>query len=85
MQIPVVLKSKLTIPKLGNDILSRQLMTELKSKISDYSVCVVTASAGFGKTTLLSQVVQDLNLPVCWYTPVSYTHLDVYKRQVFGY
>ncbi|MGB4031960.1 MAG: AAA family ATPase, partial [Tenuifilaceae bacterium] len=44
-------------------------MTELKSKISDYSVCVVTASAGFGKTTLLSQVVQDLNLPVCWYTP----------------
>lgn len=69
MQIPVVLKSKLTIPKLGNDILSRQLMTELKSKISDYSVCVVTASAGFGKTTLLSQVVQDLNLPVCWYTP----------------
>lgn len=69
MQIPVILKSKLTVPKLGNDILRRQLMTELQAKISDYSVCVVTASAGFGKTTLLSQVVQNLSLPVCWYTP----------------
>lgn len=69
MQLPVVLKSKLAVPKLGNDILRRQIITELQAKISDYPVCVVTASAGFGKTTLMSQVVQSLSLPVSWYTP----------------
>lgn len=66
---PILLKSKLSIPKLGNDVLWR---SDLKAKLvnsAHYSVASIFAGAGYGKTTAVVQAVVSLDIPCCWYSP----------------
>ena len=47
------------------------------------SAPAVTVDPGIGSVKVSWQKPQDQGSPVTGYTPVSYTHLDVYKRQTF--
>ena len=46
------------------------------------SFACIQGKSGSGKTTLLKLLIFDLKLD-SGEIPVSYTHLDVYKRQLF--
>ena len=46
-------------------------------------IVALVGGSGSGKTTLLRAIIMLLK-PVAGSIPVSYTHLDVYKRQVWN-
>ena len=47
-------------------------------------IIVITGSPGTGKTTTASIVAKESDMDKSVHMPVSYTHLDVYKRQADG-
>ena len=61
-----VLNSKLTIPK-RKEIFSRHRLTRLFEDNMDKKVFVVTAGAGFGKTTLVVDALARMDLDSAWY------------------
>lgn len=69
-----VFNNKFKPPIIPNDIIHRQRLTDLLQINIDSSVQVISAPAGYGKTMLLADFANDLNIPVCWYT------LDEYDR-----
>ena len=72
--INVLFNNKFKPPIIPNDIIHRQRLTDLLQLNIDSSVQVISAPAGYGKTMLLADFANDLNIPVCWYT------LDEYDR-----
>lgn len=67
MDIPV-LKSKLRCPSLPSKIVKRpQLIQCLNEGLeSGREITLVSAPAGFGKTTCISEWIDSLNIPVIW-------------------
>ncbi|MFN8568522.1 MAG: BTAD domain-containing putative transcriptional regulator [Kouleothrix sp.] len=66
-----LLPLKLTPPPLRDGVLLRPDLQALLSEVRLHPITLVVAPAGYGKTTLLSQWVQELqrtNAPVCWLT-----------------
>ncbi len=57
------------MPKLEKDILLRQRINNKILHMMDYSVVVLSASAGYGKTTALVQVMNELHVAYGWYSP----------------
>ena len=66
---PIVLKSKITIPKLDPDVLLRSDLKGKLDKIIHFSVTTVFAGAGYGKTTAVVQALATFGIPCCWYNP----------------
>ena len=66
---PILLKSKLAIPRLDQDVLQRPGLKLTVGNIQQYSVTVVFAGAGYGKTTAVVQALESLKVPCCWYNP----------------
>ncbi|MFK5954388.1 MAG: BTAD domain-containing putative transcriptional regulator [Desulfobacterium sp.] len=58
-----LLKSKLSFPKLSNSIQRGALC----QTIPDKRLTIVTAGAGYGKTTLVSQALNGMADPAIWY------------------
>src|SRR5262249_41358680 len=66
-----LLPLKLTPPPPREGVLLRPDLQALLSEVRLHPITLVVAPAGYGKTTLLAQWVQDLNrtgAPVCWLT-----------------
>src|SRR5690349_4642255 len=66
-----LLPLKVTPPPLREGVLLRPDLQSLLSEVRLSPLTLVVAPAGYGKTTLLSQWVQELNrtsAPVCWLT-----------------
>jgi ATP/maltotriose-dependent transcriptional regulator MalT/DNA-binding SARP family transcriptional activator len=66
-----LLPLKVTPPPLRDGVLLRPDLQSLLSEVRLHPLTLVVAPAGYGKTTLLSQWVQELNrtsAPVCWLT-----------------
>lgn len=66
-----LLPLKLTPPPIRDGVLLRPDLQALLSEVRIHPLTLVVAPAGYGKTTLLSQWVQELqrtNAPVCWLT-----------------
>lgn len=61
-----VLNSKLMIPK-RRDVLHRQRLTRLFKDNIDKKLFVVTAGAGFGKTTLVIDALNHMDIKPVWY------------------
>ncbi|MFY9173918.1 MAG: BTAD domain-containing putative transcriptional regulator [Peptococcia bacterium] len=65
----LVLKSKLIRPKLNNDILYRPQIQEKFQLLTEHPLVLLTASAGYGKTTSLLQYLNTTEYPCGWYSP----------------
>lgn len=62
-----MLVTKLLRPRRREDILSRQRLLDQLYDMVDDRLVLVSAPAGYGKTTLLVDFAADLEHPVCWY------------------
>lgn len=68
--------AKVRLPSHRAKIIRRQRLIDLLHHCLEKRATIVTAPAGFGKTTLLVDFAQTLDRPVCWYS------LDEGDRQV---
>lgn len=68
------LMTKVLLPRRRDDVLTRQRLLNALYDMVDYRLALVSAPAGYGKTTLLVDFATDLEHPVCWYA------LDVSDR-----
>jgi len=64
----LILNTKIEIPPLRGDIITRERLLNLISENSDQNVILVSAAAGFGKTTVLSQWANRSQKPVVWFS-----------------
>jgi ATP/maltotriose-dependent transcriptional regulator MalT/two-component SAPR family response regulator len=60
--------AKVTLPARRPAILHRQRLTDLLAEHTSRRVTVVSAPAGYGKTTLLLDFDQSWQAPICWYS-----------------
>ena len=60
--------TKLLVPRRREDIFHRQRLIDLLHGHIPLRLQVVSAPAGYGKTTLLTDFANDLEIPVCWYS-----------------
>lgn len=63
-----ILKTKLFIPPLREGLIARPRLTSLLDKHTFKKVSFISAPAGFGKSTLLSEWAARTDIPVCWVT-----------------
>ncbi|MCP4750796.1 MAG: hypothetical protein GY866_07880 [Proteobacteria bacterium] len=64
---PAILKTKLRIPKIPGAVKRERLLPVL-SAIDRKKTAVVVAGAGYGKTTLVAQVLEVSGIPAVWYS-----------------
>jgi LuxR family maltose regulon positive regulatory protein len=63
-----VVPTKIIIPKRPDGVLHRPRLTDYLHENLERKLMLVTAPAGYGKTTLLIDFAEDVEMPVCWYT-----------------
>jgi len=59
--------AKVLLPQRREDVLTRQRLLDRLYDMVDRKLVLVSAPAGYGKTTLLVDFAHDLEHPVCWY------------------
>src|SRR5580765_3651119 len=64
--LPRILRMKLTRPQLGSDLVSRPRLLEQLNLGLTQPFILVSAPAGFGKTTLICNWLQSNPLPAAW-------------------
>ena len=70
---PVLAKIKL--PPRPQKMLGRSRLLDFLYDYADVKLAAVSATAGYGKTSLLIDYAHGINMPVCWYT------LDRFDRE----
>lgn len=63
-----ITRTKIILPRRRADLLSRSRLNKLFDDLVDYKLMVITAPAGYGKTSVLVDVAHQLDIPVCWYS-----------------
>jgi len=63
-----LIPTKITIPHRSSEVLRRQRLVDFIHEHLDRKLIIVSAPAGYGKTTLLVDFSTDTEIPVCWYT-----------------
>jgi ATP/maltotriose-dependent transcriptional regulator MalT len=63
-----IISTKLVIPKRPPGIVRRARLIDYLHENLARKLLLITAPAGYGKTTLLIDFANDTELPVCWYT-----------------
>ncbi|MCU0485379.1 MAG: tetratricopeptide repeat protein [Anaerolineales bacterium] len=63
-----VTRTRISIPRRRHDLISRQRLLDLLNQLVDTKLILITAPAGYGKTSLLVDFAAHTSYPVCWYT-----------------
>jgi ATP/maltotriose-dependent transcriptional regulator MalT/DNA-binding SARP family transcriptional activator len=63
-----VTQTKIIKPNRRADLVSRQRLLEIMADLLDYRLTLVTAPAGYGKTTLLVDLADQMEVPFCWFS-----------------
>jgi len=63
-----IIPTKLIIPQRAPGVIHRMRLIDYVHESLGRKLLLVTAPAGYGKTTLLVDFANDSELPVCWYT-----------------
>jgi LuxR family maltose regulon positive regulatory protein len=65
-EFPTVIRTKLHRPPITGDLVERRHLIQQLNRGLDRKLTLISAAAGFGKTTLVSSWVQDNPRPVAW-------------------
>ena len=60
--------TKILLPQCPRGLLQRPRLLEFLHEHVDYRLILISASAGYGKTTLLVDFAHDTDIPLCWYS-----------------
>lgn len=60
--------TKIVAPKRAAGTVRRQRLLDVLHQHVDRRLQIVSGGAGYGKTTLLTDFAQDVDIPICWYT-----------------
>jgi ATP/maltotriose-dependent transcriptional regulator MalT/DNA-binding SARP family transcriptional activator len=63
-----VTRTKIIKPNRRTDLVSRKRLLEIMDDLLDYRLTLVTAPAGYGKTTLLVDLADQMDVPFCWFS-----------------
>ena len=63
-----LIRTRITPPRLRKDMVERMRLNQLLSEMIDKRLVLVSAPAGYGKTSLLVDFCTKTTLPVCWYS-----------------
>lgn len=62
-----IIRTRITVPRRRNELVARQRLNDLLSRLVEKRLVLVSAPAGYGKTSLLVDFTSTCQLPVCWY------------------
>lgn len=65
---PALIVTKILLPKRGPGLLHRARLVNFLHANIDRKLILISAPAGYGKTSLLIDFAHDTDLPVCWYS-----------------
>ena len=68
--------TKIRVPRRRHDLLPRRRLVNFIHSHLERKLILISAPAGYGKTSLLTDFSHDTDLPVCWYT------LDEFDRDL---
>ncbi|HSJ56998.1 MAG TPA: BTAD domain-containing putative transcriptional regulator [Anaerolineae bacterium] len=71
-----LIATKLRIPRRRHDLLPRRRLVDFLLGHLDRKLLLISAPAGWGKTTLLAQLAGESDVPVCWLA------LDTFDRDL---
>lgn len=63
-----LLVTKIIVPSKRKDVLQRRRLLDFMHEYIGRKLLLVSASAGYGKTSLLVDFAYDTDLPICWYS-----------------